>query len=246
MAVYVRLHFSLIPYEEYRLKKDSYLKREAYGHFLGISRYVWGGIPKAYLSNPENEGSVKSKTPVLELKANTGFSNRAYWGSDKPWIFSDSVSVKVDGQKVPASFNKATGIISVQVREPLSTGEHSVMGGFRNYNGNYSHPLEQRFIVDPPVSKIIISSSPEAVVMSSTAEVIIEVSDEDGLPVLDGTMVYLGSSSGTFENFALETKGGKAYTNLFIPDKLGELSISAVSEGKYGFVSIKTLNKGEN
>ena len=229
------------PYEEYRLKKDNYLKREAYGHYLGFARYIWGGIPKAYLSNPEEGGSVHTKTPTLELFANTGFRTRKYSGSDKHWIFSDSVTATVDGKKLPATFNKEKGIIEVKVEEPLTTGEHVVMGGFRNYNGNYSHPLEQKFIVDPPVNKIIVSASDESVIKNSTVGISINVIDEDGEPVLDGTIVYLGVNKGSVKNDTLKTKDGMAYTDYLASDMPKEIRIIAVSEGRFGSSKINVI-----
>jgi len=224
------------PYEEYRLSKDWYLKREAYGHFLGIARYVWAGIPKAYLTEPAADTPIPSKIPVIKLKADTGFYSRKGWAADKPWIFSDSVIVKLDGKKIPSSFDSTTGIITTEVKEPLLAGEHIVIGGFRNYNGNYSHPIEQKFIIDPPVDKLVLTVSPDKIPpdKNALARIMIEAIDKDGLPVLDGTVVEMLSTAGDFENPSLKTKNGKAIAYLSAPEKTEKVKIVARSKEKFG------------
>jgi len=224
------------PYEEYRLSRDWYLKREAYGHFLGIARYVWAGIPKAYLVEPVADSFVPTKTPTIKLKADTGFYNRKGWGADKPWIFTDSVTVKLDGEKIPVSFDSNTGITTAEVKEPLLAGEHIVISGFRNYNGNYAHPFEQKFIVDPPVDKIILTISPDVIPPDRNAQVrvMVEVLDKDGLPVLDGTDVAMTSLGGNFEEHTLKTKNGKSFAYLFGSEQKGEIKIVASSKEKVG------------
>jgi len=53
-------------------------------------------------------------------------------------------------------------------------------------------PVEQEFIVDPPVHRIILSATSEAISGSDRVQVGIraEVLDRDGEKVLDGTVVH--------------------------------------------------------
>jgi N-acetylmuramoyl-L-alanine amidase len=223
------------PYEEYRLKKDSYLKREAYGQFLGLSRYAWSGIPKAILIKPAVDGLVQTKLPLLKLKVDTGLRNRGSWGSNNPWIHKDSVKVEIDGKRVPCTFNGKTGIIEARALEPLQAGEHVVMGGFRNYSGNYSHPHRQIFVVDPPVGKIIITASPTVILPGpeSRTQITVTVLDEDGLPVLDGTEVAVAVSRGKLEKHMLKTIDGIAVTYLSDPGRPGKVRIMSACEGRF-------------
>ncbi len=228
------------PYEEYRLKKDSYLKRQAYGYFLGLARYAWRGIPKAVLVSPPVGEAVATKTPTLELKTLTGFGDRPYWAADRAWVFSDSIRVSVDGKPVPASFDKERGVITAKVKEPLSTGKHVVMGGFRNYNGNYAHPIEQEFIVDPPVHKIVLSATSEPIPSSDRVQVGIraEVLDRDGEKVLDGTVVHFAASQGALRDIEATTREGIAVTLLELPAQAKSARVFAVSEGRFGGIQV--------
>ncbi len=228
--------FFTSPYEEYRLEQEWYLKREAYGHFLGIARYAWGGIPKAYLIKPGPTSFIPEKKPVIKLEVNTGFKGRKGWAAEKPYVFSDSVVTILDNKKIPSSFDSKTGIITAEVQEPLLAGEHIVIGGFRNYNGNYSHPLKHSFIVDPPVEKLILTAAPDIIPPDKNAQtqITLEVLDSDDMPVLDGTIVEVASTGGTFENYTLKTENGKTVAYLFAPEQPGQLTITASSEGKFG------------
>ncbi len=133
------------PYEEWRLKQDWYLKREAYGLFLGLAKYAWMGIPKARLLQPAPDAVTTNALPLLILQPDTGLTDRPFWGSDRAWLFSESVAVTLDGVPLTAAFDNETSMILAQVEKPLEPGEHVVMGRFRNYNGNHSHPLKQVF-----------------------------------------------------------------------------------------------------
>ena len=62
---YVRHLFSRTQTEEARLKKDDYLRKEAYGYFLGLARYVAAGFPKGVLVAPQPETVIQTRMPRL-------------------------------------------------------------------------------------------------------------------------------------------------------------------------------------
>jgi len=222
------------PYEEYRLKKDWYLKREAYGYFLGLARYAWGGLPRAILIHPAPGSSIVERNPLVKFRADTGYRNRKYWGSSKHWILSDSVMVKIDGEKIPADFDPKPGVISARVPESLSLGEHELEAGFRNHIGNYSHPKIYRFSVEKPVGKMTVSIYPESIPAGSGSMAMIRVRawDEDGRPVPDGTVIELESSSGRFVEDSVKAENGEAVGYLFAPETPGGVTITSSCLGQ--------------
>lgn len=247
------------PYEEYRLKQDEYLKHEAYGYFLGFARYAWMGVPRAVLLQPAPGGEVESKQPLIEVKADTGFSTRANWGSDKPWIFSDSVVLRVDGAVIPHEYDKAKGVISARPKEPLAAGKHVVVAGYRNHQGNYAHPVPLSFTVAPPLETLTLfmlptgdtpatptltgdtpaSPSLTPTAADAPATLTLVALDKDGDPILDGTEFRLASDAVSFSTNPLYTKNGKALTRIvkIVPAKSDEPVVIRV-EGKFGSASI--------
>jgi N-acetylmuramoyl-L-alanine amidase len=215
------------PYEEYRLKKESYLKREAYGQFLGFCRYSWGGFPKADLVSPEAGATLEESPDKIVLKADTGFTKRRNWGSDKPWIFTDSVCVRIDGEKYPARFDKKTKKITAVLKNPLDAGPHEVVGGFRNYNGNYSMPLKYKFTIEPPLGEMMLSIYPQDIVreIDTFAMISVKIKDKKGQPVRDGRIVTFSSQDAKFESNEILTENGKATAYIFIPDEKKEVLV---------------------
>lgn len=223
------------PWEEYRLSKEWYWKREAYGLFLGLARYAWAGIPSSELLEPAAGSHIPGKQPVIRIQARTGFLGRGSWASERPWILTDSVSVQLDGNRIPHEFDSGTGIIVARVGKPLSVGEHRVLVGFRNYNGNYSRPDNLTFVVDPPAEKVLLTLTPETLPPEGegVCRVRVQVLDGDGEPVLDGTPVAIGASEGKGDALETATKGGEAYAYLTAPPRPAGIQIVAVSAGRF-------------
>jgi len=228
------------PYEEYRMKQESYVKREAYGYFLGLARYAWMGIPKATLTNPNPGSVIENKRPKIEMRANNGLSDRGNWGGDRPWIFSDSAVVTIDGKKVASSFDKTSGTITAVLQEPLAPGDHVVRGGFRSYAGNYSHPVKFTFTVDPPVEFLnveFVPRPPEAPADQPTT-ITLTALDADGDPVRDGTELRLTSDGATFSSDVVKTKGGRAAAVIASVKVPGDKPLAIRVEGKFGSIPI--------
>jgi len=224
------------PYEEYRLEKDWYWKREAYGLFLGFARYVWAGIPKPELLAPEPGAHTPEKRPEIVFQARTGLEDRASWAADRPWILKESVRVTVDGRGIPAEFDEEKGTITARPPEPLKAGEHTVLAGYRNYNGNYAHPVPFTFVVDPPPETVVVTAEPPAIppVPSAVARVRVKVFDQDREPVLDGTRVVVGAPAGTCEPPRGVTRDGEFLAYFSPPERPGASNLIAVAGGRFG------------
>jgi N-acetylmuramoyl-L-alanine amidase len=235
-AALTEASFFTNPYEEYRLSKDWYWKREAYGLFLGLARYAWAGIPKPELVSPEPGSRTPEKRPEIKLRTRTGLEERGSWADDRSWIMEDSIRVTIDGRKTRAEFDETEGIVKVRPREPLAAGEHTVLAGYRNYNGNFAHPVPFTFVVDPPPAGLDIATEPPALPPDprALARVRVRVRDEDGEPVLDGTRVAIGASAGACEPRRGTTRDGEFLSYYTPPEQPIQARLIAVSGGYFG------------
>jgi len=228
------------PYEEYRLQQDWYLKREAYGHFLGLARYAWMGIPRAQLLQPAG-GIAEDKQPFIEIKADTGYTSRTNWGNDQPWVLSDSVTLRLDGETIPFHYDKAHTLITTQLKEPLSAGDHVLVAGYRNHQGNYAHPVKMILTVDPPVAELTLTLLPEEGpdAADTPTTLTLKAFDKDGQPVRDGSEFRLVSGEVFFTTTTLHTQNGMASTHItkIEPDD-PEKPVVIEVEGKFGSAAL--------
>ena len=153
-AILVEASFYSNPEEEGRLKKESYNKREAYGYFLGIARYVAAGFPKGILLTPAPESSIETKKPRIKIRVADGLHERGAWMLKRQQVFSDSIRVKLDGTVVPHQYLRAEDLIVITPPKPLSNGVHLVETNLVNYYGNHSLPNKQWFKVVPRAAKL--------------------------------------------------------------------------------------------
>ena len=108
-AVLCEASFLSNPEEEVRLQGDDYLKKEAYGYFLGIARYVEGGFPRGGLVNPHHQSVVQTKMPLLQIQVVDGLHERGAWMLKRQQVFTDAIRVKIDGVSVPYHYRSRYG-----------------------------------------------------------------------------------------------------------------------------------------
>lgn len=219
----IEASFFTHPYEEYRLTQGAYLRREAWGIFLGLARYAWGGIPDSRLIAPASGGVVESKRPTLAAQLVTGFGDRSGWGASSPLLFWDTVQVRLNGESAAFEADRERGRITLVPPENLRAGTHTMEIRFRNYNGNAAKRRLHRFVVAPPPAAIRLSAA------DGTLRV--QVVDADGDPVLDGTRVHLGASVPMDLPRDLATAAGEATATLRLPPGPGDVRIHAVAGG---------------
>ncbi len=227
--------------EEQRLRHPEYLKREAYGYFLGIARYVAAGIPFSVMRQPEPGARLQDKQPEIVVELNDGLRDRGGWGADRNWIFTDSIRVRLDGREIPdATYDRQAKQVRFQVPEKLANGIHQVELGFRNLSGNHARPDAHPFTVACPIAQIAAAAWPPTLHPDgiSYALVTFEASDADGEPVADGSTLQVQAQGGTLEQTEVSTRGGKAHTYVHSPLRPGTIQLRVRGDEAEAAVSV--------
>ena len=228
-AVLCEASFLSNPEEEARLKKDNYLRKEAYGYFLGIARYVEGGFPRGALIEPQHASVIQTKTPHLQIQVMDGLHERGAWMLKRQQVFTDSIRVKVDNVEVPHHYDRGTDQITVPIEKPLSNGVHLVQTELVNYYGNHSLPSPQRFKVAPPAEALDLSAWTDTLPADGKSYVGISVTarDAEGMPIADDEPIYAQTSNGTLAKTRQRSKNGSAQFYLYASDTPGTATVEA-------------------
>ena len=211
-AILCEASFYSNPEEEQRLKKESYNKREAYGYFIGIARYVAAGFPKGILLTPTPESSVEKKTPRIQIRVADGLHDRGAWMLKRQQIFSDSIRVKLDGVVIPHQYFRAEDLIVINPPNPLSNGVHFVETNLVNYYGNHSLPSNQWFKIAPPAAKLKLHAWTKTLPPDglSYVGIVVTALDKEGLPIADDEPIYARTSIGQLAETKRFSKNGEA------------------------------------
>lgn len=110
-AALTETSFFTNPEEEQRLRDPEYNFREAYGMFLGLAWYAYGGLPRVQLIDQPSASDSASSTWVFDL--DDGLRARKAWGWERQMILTDSIAVRVDDRKVDYLFDPATNRLTV-------------------------------------------------------------------------------------------------------------------------------------
>lgn len=228
-AVLCEASFLSNPEEEARLKADDYLRKEAFGYFLGIARYVEGGFPKGVLIEPQHASVIQTKTPLLQIQVMDGLHERGAWMLKRQQIFTDSIRVKVDNVDVPYHYDRETDRITVSIEKRLSNGVHVVQTELVNYYGNHSLPSPQWFKVAPPAVALDLSAWTDALPADGKSYVAISVTarDAEGMPIADDEPIHAQTSNGTLAETHRLSKNGSAQFYLYAPDTPGTATVEA-------------------
>jgi N-acetylmuramoyl-L-alanine amidase len=231
-AVLCEASFLSNPEEEARLKEDDYLRKEAYGYFLGIARYVEGGFPKGVLVEPQHASVIQTKTPLLQIQVMDGLHERGAWMLKRQQVFTDSIRVKVDNADVPYHYDRGTDQITVSIEKPLLNGVHFVQTELVNYYGNHSLPSPQWFKVAPPAEALDLNAWTDILPADGRSYVGISVTarDTEGMSIADDEPIYAQTSNGTLAEARRLSKNGSAQFYLYAPDAPG----TAMVETSYG------------
>ena len=211
-AILCEASFYSNPEEEQRLKEKSYNKREAYGYFLGIARYVAAGFPKGILLTPAPESVIETRRPRLQIRVADGLHERGAWMLKRQQVFSDSIRVKLNGVVVPHQYLPAEDLIVVTPLKPLSNGVHRVETDVVNYYGNHSLPSRQWFKVAPPAAKLKLRAWTKTLPPDGASYVGITATalDKNGLPIADGEPIHAQTSLGQLAETERLSKNGEA------------------------------------
>ncbi len=209
-AVVCEASFYSNPEEEKRLRKKSYNRREAYGYFLGIARYVAAGFPQGVLRTPSSKSTTEHKTPRIEISVSDGIHARGAWMLKRQQVFSNSIRVKLDGVVVQHQYLRDSDLIVVTPTEPLSNGVHWIETSLVNYYGNHSLPTAQWFKVAPPAAELKLSTWAKVIPPDGKSYVCITVAahDNDGQPIADDEPIYAQATAGRLTETVQPSKNG--------------------------------------
>jgi len=125
--------FHTNPEEERRLALPAYQRREAWGHFLGIARYVAGGLPRA---EPLPAGPARE----VRFRLHDGLMERGGWTGDVRKVLAESVRAWADGRELEARYDPASGVLALPPLAPGAAVTISFQNLFKNHN------LRRRFV----------------------------------------------------------------------------------------------------
>ena len=228
-AVLCEASFHSNPEEEARLKKDDYLRKEAYGYFLGLARYVAAGFPKGVLVKPQPETVIQTRTPRLQIQVMDGLHQRGAWILKRQQVFTDSIRVKVDDVSVPYHYDRDTDIITVAIEKPLANGVHFVETELVNYYGNHSLPSQQWFKVAPAAIELRLNAWTDTLPADGQSYVGISVTvlDAEGTPIANGEPIYMQTSDGTLAKSSQLSKHCASNFYLYAPNTPGMATVEA-------------------
>lgn len=203
--------------EEKRLRKKSYNRREAYGYFLGIARYVAAGFPQGILQAPTPESTTEHKTPEIEISISDGIHVRGAWMIKRQQVFSDSIRVKLDEVVVQHRYHRDDDLIVVTPAEPLSNGVHWIETSLVNYYGNHNLPTAQWFKVAPPAAELKLSTWAKVIPPDGESYVGITVAayDSDNHPIADDEAIHAETTVGRLTETIQLSKNGIARFYLY-------------------------------
>jgi N-acetylmuramoyl-L-alanine amidase len=222
-AILCEASFFSNPEEEERLRDPEYNRREAYGYFLGIARYVASGFPKGVLIAPSPESAVETKTPRIEIRVMDGLHERGAWMLERQQVFSNSIRVKLDGVVVPHQYLRDKDVVVVTPKEPLSNGIHTVETSLVNYYGNHNLPDTQSFKIAPSAARLKLKAWTKTIPpnRSNKAEgasyvgITVTALDKDGLPIADDEPIHAQTSLGSLAQATQLSKNGMAKFYLY-------------------------------
>ncbi|MDH3253223.1 MAG: N-acetylmuramoyl-L-alanine amidase, partial [Ignavibacteria bacterium] len=236
-AILVEASFFTHPYEENRLAIGDFNRIEAWGIFVGLGRYFQSGMPVLELRS--DSVMTEPQQPII-----VGVS------SERP-IDSASVHAILDGLPVHGEYDPVARSIRLKPGSALSSGFHIVSAWIRNENGNASWHFKKRIAVDLPAAEISMVLSPPELPAGypSTARLACMVTDRNGDPVIDGTLVHLTSPVIDVDTTLTSEKGAVHADLQFrgFPDSIAvtALSDSALAREVMRFVaSTKTYLAG--
>ncbi len=126
--------------EEQRLRDADYNLREAYAIYLGLCEYAYGGMPTQSLPAIEKEADRLRVTTVLDDGLDKG-----WWGSDRDRSLSSTISVTLDGRRIPSSYDPAKKTVEAEVLVDALLKRNKCVISFHHANMFKHHNYPQRY-----------------------------------------------------------------------------------------------------
>ncbi|MCL4540068.1 MAG: N-acetylmuramoyl-L-alanine amidase, partial [Bacteroidetes bacterium] len=151
-AILTECSFFSSPYEEQRLKRETFNEIEAWGIFKGLAKYIKAGIPRLSYTGD----TLFSQMPI---NFNVDYSEGKFFGG-KYAIDKKYLNVEIDGKAVPAVFDNDSDRIHFATAD-LLPGRHYFTVVIKNEEGNHSFPFLKFFYYVPPPAQISASVCPD-------------------------------------------------------------------------------------
>ena len=247
-AVVCEASFYTNPEEEERLKNDDYLKKEAYGYFLGLARYAEAGFPKGILITPEHNSVIESKTPTIKISVRDGIHERGAWILKRQQIYTNSIRVYIDNKIYPYIYDPESDIITVNINDKLSNGIHLIQTDLVNYYSNHSLSKPQQFKVAPPAEKMKLSAWTDNLPYDgkSYVGITVKATDADGLNIADDEVIHATTTLGTLFESEDNSVNGESIFYLQSPTEKGTAIVDVVYGKTKESIRINFNSKNEN
>jgi N-acetylmuramoyl-L-alanine amidase len=220
------------PEEEKRLDNPDYNKREAYGYFIGLAKFFYSGIPRAQLMNLQPV--INERRPLIQYKINDGLRGRE--------IIEGTLALQLDGQTIPCTYDRISGIISAVPPKPLVNNYHTLLLQYMNLNKTSVYPELFKFQVAPPLGSLALKF--DASIYPADGETLgclkIDAADAQGNPVADGMEIELSADKGTILTSRLTTLDGYALGYWQSPVEPGTVLVTA-KQGNISAVAALTV-----
>ncbi|HEX9007198.1 MAG TPA: N-acetylmuramoyl-L-alanine amidase [Bacteroidota bacterium] len=199
-AVLIEASFFTHPPEERRLAAEDFNSIEAWGIFLGITKYFRAGIPQVVLFS-----DTIATTPTPVLKFGMGPARTV-----DPATFLFYVDGQVERRGLFVRDSTAVWTAPAE----LTSGAHTIAAVVSNNNGNHSWPFRRPLNVMLPAVEMMLKVYPTAIppLIPVPVKVAIRARDTQGRPVADRTLFHIESSAGP--DTALSSTGGRASATL--------------------------------
>lgn len=244
-AILLESSFFSHPEEEKRLMQESYNRREAYGIFLGLARWAAGGAPRAKLVQPDSVS--RSKTPEIVYALIDGVSERNNRPNRAPALFSESVALKLDDERVPAQVELAKKRVRFQPATPLRNGAHLVQVDLQNLFKQHNLPRVDTIIVAAPPDSMRFVAPMTRLPGDGVAMMPLEIFlwDKDREPVWEGTKVKVVAERGQIETLNARLKNGRTRIYYQSADTSGSVRLFAEAEALRDTFMLKLTPAGE-
>ncbi|RKU31404.1 hypothetical protein C6497_02610 [Candidatus Poribacteria bacterium] len=247
-AVVCEASFYTNPEEEERLKNDEYLKKEAYGYFLGLARYAEAGFPKGILITPEHNSVIKSKTPTIKISVKDGIHERGAWMLKRQQIYTNSIQIYINNETFPYIYDPESDVITVKINDKLSNGIHLILTNLVNYYGNHSLPKPQQFKVAPPAEKMMLNAWTDHLPYDgkSYVGITVKATDVDGFNIADDEVIHATTTHGTLFESEDNSVNGESIFYLQSPTEKGTAIVDVVYGKTKESIRINFKNIDEN
>ncbi len=200
-AVLIEASFFTHPPEERRLALEDFNSIEAWGIFLGITKYFRAGIPQIALLT---DTVVTTATPVVKF----GLSPTR---TVDPATFLFYLDGQVEHRGLLIRDSTAVWTAPAE----LTSGAHTAAAVVTNNNGNHSWPFRRPLNVMLPAVEMTLGAHPAAIppLVPVPVRITVRARDAQGRPVADRTLFHVESSAGPDTALTAMDGGASAMLN---------------------------------